>query len=124
MSKPPARRKRILFVNAVNEVTRERAQSFLTDEHIEKIVKAYRGFRDVEGFARVVPIDEIRGNDHNLSIALYVRPSANRVAEAVAEYGNSLAQAIKEWQRSSAALRKSMDELFDMLKEVGLGQGK
>jgi len=39
-AKPKARKGRILFINAVNEVTRERAQSFLTDEHIERIVAA------------------------------------------------------------------------------------
>ena len=36
-TKPKARKGRILFINAVNEVTRERAQSFLTDDHIERI---------------------------------------------------------------------------------------
>jgi type I restriction enzyme M protein len=41
-AKPKARKGKILFINAVNEVTRERAQSFLTDDHIERIVKAYR----------------------------------------------------------------------------------
>jgi len=29
-----------MFINAINEVTRERAQRFLTDDHIEHIVKA------------------------------------------------------------------------------------
>jgi type I restriction enzyme M protein len=42
-AKPKPRKGRILFINAVNEVTRERAQSFLTDDHIERIVRAYRG---------------------------------------------------------------------------------
>lgn len=31
MRKPKNRKNKILFINAVNEVTRERAQSFLTD---------------------------------------------------------------------------------------------
>ena len=48
-----ARKGRILFINAVNEVTRERAQSFLTDDHIERIVKAYEKFKDEPGFTRV-----------------------------------------------------------------------
>ena len=34
-AKPRERRGRILFVNAVNGVTRERAQSFLTDQHTD-----------------------------------------------------------------------------------------
>ena len=51
-AKPKARKGKILFINAVNEVTRERAQSFLTDDHIERIVRAYR---EVQGRARLHP---------------------------------------------------------------------
>ena len=40
-AKAKERRNKVLFINAVNEVSRERAQSFLTDDHIERIVKAY-----------------------------------------------------------------------------------
>src|SRR5271156_137528 len=50
-AKPKARKNKILFINAVNEVTRERAQSFLTDDHIERIVQAYEKFTDAPGFA-------------------------------------------------------------------------
>lgn len=71
-AKPRARRHKILFINAVNEVTRERAQSFLTDEHIARIVAAYRQFKDEPGFTRVAPLEEIRARDGNLSIPLYV----------------------------------------------------
>ena len=70
--KPKARRGKILFINAVNEVTRERAQSFLTDEHLQRVVRAYQEFKDEPGFTRVVPIEEIRAKDGNLSIPLYV----------------------------------------------------
>ena len=35
MNKPKERRNKVLFINAVNEVIRERAQSFLTDDNIQ-----------------------------------------------------------------------------------------
>jgi len=38
-AKPKARQGRILFINAINEVTRERAQSFLTDGHPRALSK-------------------------------------------------------------------------------------
>ena len=104
----------------MDEVTRERAQSFLTDEHIDRIVKAYRAFKDDDGSTRVVGLEEIRSHDYNLSIPLYVRPEAGSVAEAEGDYGESLAKAIEDWQQSSAALRKSMDELILTLKQAGL----
>jgi len=116
--KPKERRNRILFINAVNEVTRERAQSFLTEEHIRRIVGAYRAFADEEGFARVVSNDEIREKGSNLSIPLYVRAdngngNGNGGIDAV-----SLKQAIADWQESSKALRESMCDLFEILEDV------
>src|SRR5207247_1305855 len=78
MHKPVERRGKVLFINAINEVTRERAQSFLEEEHIAHILAAYRTFADEAGFARVATHDEIQANGANLNIALYVRPDANR----------------------------------------------
>ena len=79
---------RILFINAVNEVTRERAQSFLTDEHIERIVKAYERFKDEPGFARVATLEEIRAKEGNLSIPLYVAAKGNEARERVRNTGS------------------------------------
>ena len=75
-AKPKARRNKILLINAVDEVTRERAQSFLTDDHIERIVETYKAFKDEPGFARVATLEEIRAKDGNLSIPLYVASQA------------------------------------------------
>ena len=92
-AKPKEHRNKILFINAVNEVTRERAQSFLTDDHIERIVQAYEAFTDEPGFTRVVGLEEIRARDGNLSIPLYVAPS--ETAKAVeSRNGTSLAAAL------------------------------
>ena len=116
-TKPAKRRNRVLFINAVNEVTRERAQSFLTDEHLDRIVKAYRGFKDIEGFAKVVDNTEIREKGDNLSIPLYVRPENSREENGSQGPEMTVKQAIKEWQASSKALRTSMSELFKTLEQ-------
>ncbi len=107
----------------MNEVTRERAQSFLEEEHVQKILKTYQDFADIEGFARVATLEEIRANNANLSIPLYVRPTANGGNGKVAPLdGKDLQAAIADWQQSSAALRESIDQLFATLKEAGLGE--
>src|ERR1019366_4436858 len=72
MAKPKARKGRILFIDALNEVTRERAQSFLTNDHIGHIVATYKTFKDESGFAHVAPVDEIRKQNWSLNIPLYV----------------------------------------------------
>ncbi|MDH4230634.1 MAG: type I restriction-modification system subunit M [Nitrospirota bacterium] len=116
-NKSKERRNKILFINAVNEVTRERAQSFLTDDHITRISKAYRKFEDIDGFTKVASNDEVRAKSNNLSIPLYVRTEgALRVAEDGAEYrADLLKDAIDSWQESSKTLRTSMGNLLEEL---------
>ena len=118
MNKPKARRNKILFINAVNEVTRERAQSFLTDEHIQRIVQAYRDFADSDGLSRVVGTDEVREKDCSLNLPLYVRADNGKGSSDKTEGSVSLEQAIAEWQQSSKTLRKSMNGLFAILEDA------
>lgn len=118
--KAPDRRGKVLFINAVNEVTRERAQSFLEEEHIQKILQAYQTFADIEGFTHVATLEEMRANQANLNIPLYVRSNRKSNEEAHQDE-QSLTGAIQAWQESSVQLRKSMNDLFAMLEEAGFG---
>jgi type I restriction enzyme M protein len=118
MRKPPECRNRILFINAVNEVTRDRAQSFFTEAHIQNIVQAYHACADVDGFAKVATLDDVRANNANLNIPLYVRAPRNGNGSPALE--SSLEIVIDQWQASSHALRTSMQDLFTMLDAAGL----
>ncbi|MCX6067250.1 MAG: N-6 DNA methylase, partial [Chloroflexi bacterium] len=96
MNKPAERRGRVLFINAVDEVTRERSMSYLKPQHQQCIADAYHAFADVDGFAKVATLDEIRANDGNLSIPLYVR--GRGVGEAKGEYAaDGLTEAVRAW---------------------------
>jgi type I restriction enzyme M protein len=121
MDKPKERRNKVLFINAVNEVTRERAQSFLTDDHIQRIVGAYQAFADEDGFARVIGNDEIGEKGCSLSIPMYVRavtnPAITVLDDSDRHRQNSLLAAIASWQDSSKALRQSMESLFVSLQD-------
>lgn len=111
--KPKARRGKILLINAVNEVTRERAQSFLTEAHQERILRAYRSDRDEPGFSRWVPIDEIRAKDGNLSIPLYLTARVQAEAgEMQPTSAPAMPQAIEAWLKSSIDVRKSLETIL------------
>ncbi len=113
--KPPERKGRVLFVNAVNEVTRERAQSFLTNEHVERIAKAYREFVDEPGFAKVATLDDLRAKDGNLSIPLYVEPVAGSGSVEATEIG-TLRLALGEWLSSRMDLAEALQEVLPGFK--------
>jgi len=110
-AKPKARRGKILLINAVNKVTRERAQSFLTDDHIDRIVRAYEQFKDEPGFDRVVTLDEIRAKEGNLSIPLYVAPKTEEAIALSDQPQSNLQDALVGWLESSNSVRKSLKSL-------------
>ncbi len=116
MKKPPERKLKIIFIKAVNEVTRERAQSFIEEWHMQKILKAYRNFKDIEGFAKVVNIEEIKSNNSNLSVQLYVRSNGEN------NNNKTLKDVLYEWQESSENLKTSTRDLFMKLKEMGFDE--
>ena len=62
----------ILFIDASREFEKAKNQNRLTDEHINKIVDTYQKRVDVDRYAHVATLDEIRENDYNLNIPRYV----------------------------------------------------
>ncbi|MFT8670025.1 MAG: type I restriction-modification system subunit M [Liquorilactobacillus hordei] len=64
--------KDILFIDASNEFEKGKNQNRLSDENINKIVETYRNRVDVDKYAHLASIDEIRENEYNLNIPRYV----------------------------------------------------
>jgi len=118
--KPAKRRGKVIFIDAVNEVTRERSTSYLKPEHQERIADAYHDFKDIAGFAKVASLDEIRDNDGNLSIPLYGHSISMRgraVGDEKGEYAtNGLRNAVKAWEESSIQLSSTLDDLLKTLE--------
>ena len=110
-TKPKDRKGKVLFIDAVDQVTRERAQSFLTPAHIARITNAYRAFDNEAGFAAVATIDAIAKQQHKLSIPLYVTRAATAASDA-----EDLARAVAAWRASSAELRIAATGLFTLLE--------
>ena len=113
--KPPKKRGKVLLIDAVSEVTRERAVSFLRPEHQDRIENAYQAFGDEEGFAKVATTEEIAGQAYSLSIPLYVK---RKTAPAPTHGSPSLKEAWGAWESSGRAFWAEMDSAFDMLNAL------
>ncbi|KAF5091714.1 N-6 DNA Methylase [anaerobic digester metagenome] len=109
-SKKPTHKKKILFINAVDEVTRERTQSYLTVDHINKITQAYHSFKSEPGFCSVVNLDEIQKNHYSLNIPLYISSSKDQNSQI--DHKNSVSEALVDWITSSQSLRESLTEIL------------
>lgn len=85
-----------------------KAQNFLDQEHIDRIVGAYHGYDDVERFAHVADLEEIAGNDYNLNISRYVDTTEPVDVMSVED---ALAQLREAERRRDEAVAR-MDELL------------
>ena len=70
-SKPPKRKGKVLFINADRDYGEGRAQNHLRPRDEEKITDTYRDFTDVDGFAKVVTLEELADSDFNCNIRRY-----------------------------------------------------
>lgn len=116
--KHASRKHRVIFIDAVNEVTRERAQSFLTPEHQQRILSAYKAFADVHGFAKIATLNEINANAGNLSIPLYVKRSDAAIANDSNGGAESLRSAWGQWQTNGRIFRQQTDALVETLERL------
>lgn len=71
-SKPALRAGHALFINADRDYTAGRAQNYLGFEHTEKIVSTYHAWREVPGYSRIVPVQDLLDAEANLNIRRWV----------------------------------------------------
>lgn len=111
-TKPAAQKGKVLFVNAVNEVAREQAQSFLRDSHQEKILDAYRGFADLDQFAAAATLDDIGGKNYSLAIPLYV--AGARAADADEQI--DVLDAVTDWRTAADAADSAVANVIALMQ--------
>jgi len=107
------RKKKVLILDASKEFKTGRAQNELLPEHVERIYGWYREYTDVAGIARVVTLDDIAANDHNLNIPRYVEPKNDQVLLTVEA-------AMKQLRTSAEAAFKAEKKLIGALTTEGL----
>ena len=62
----------VMFIDASRDFKAGKNQNLLSDDNIRKIVETYFAGNDVDKYAYVASLDEIKENDYNLNIPRYV----------------------------------------------------
>ena len=107
-NKSTERKGKVLFIQAVDELRKEKTMSYLDDKHILKIHLAYKKFEKINAFAGIMTNEDIlKDKNSRLSVQLYVNE------EQIEE--DNLGKLLSNWERSSDDLKKSMDTLFSFL---------
>lgn len=62
----------VLFIDASKDFEKGKNQNILRDQDIDKIIETYKKRQDVDKYAHLATMDEIKENDFNLNIPRYV----------------------------------------------------
>lgn len=97
------KKQKVIFIDASEQIRVGRAQNYLDTEHVKQIYNWYNSFSDVDNFVKVVPLTDIKENDFNLNIPLYVEKIIEDNLPSVEEALFDLKDA---WQASLKAEEK------------------
>jgi len=103
--KSAERKGKVLFINASKEFEQHpevRKLNILGKSHIEKIRAAYKNFSEEKGFSRIVSLDDVKQNDYNLNVTLYI----------MAEEEGEQIDIAREWKEL-----QEIDKERDLLKD-------
>lgn len=103
--------KDILFIDASSEFNKVKNKNELTTDNINKIIDTYRNREDVEKYAYVADLSEIKENDYNLNIPRYVDTFEEQPVIP-------LSQLAKEMTDVNMDIVKSTNELLGLLDEL------
>lgn len=110
-SKSDNQKGKVVIIDASGDYKEGKNQNQLLDEHVDKIVKAYDGFEDVDKYMRVVDLDEIKQNDYNLNISRYIDTSEPEPEVDLKAVRANLKQLEAEEKEIDAKLEQFLNEL-------------
>lgn len=109
-NKPADKKKKVLFIDASEQVRVGRAQNYLEAEHVNQIFNWYQKFKEVENFVSIATWDDLVENDFNLNIPLYVdkimEDNLPSVEEALADLKQAWAESQKAEEQFKSILEK------------------
>jgi len=102
-NKDAEKKGRVLFIDGSDQIRVGRAQNFLETEHVRQIFDWFNGYADVENFVKKATVEDIKENDFNLNIPLYVEKMIEDNLPSVEE---AMADLKKAWKESLKAEKK------------------
>ena len=106
-------RKDILFIDASNDGHYEKGknQNNLREEDIQRIVDAFDKYEDIDKFAHVATLDEIKENEYNLNIPRYVDTFEEEEPVDMDAVKLNIANIKKELAGVEVKMQKQLEEL-------------
>ncbi len=99
---------KIIFINAIKEVTRKGGESYLEDSHIKSIVDAYNSDNDYE-FKKSIPFNDIKENNFDLSVQKYV------FLDESDNESDDIDSIVEEWSMTRSNVTTCLDNFINLL---------
>jgi type I restriction enzyme M protein len=106
------RKNNVIFIDASDQIRVGRAQNFLEPEHVNQIFQWYKNGIDVENYVKIASINDIKDNDFNLNIPLYVEKIIEDNLPSVEEALRDLKKAWAESQKAEEKFRNILSKFI------------
>ena len=77
-NKSHIRKKKIIFIYAARDYEQGKVRNKLRDSDIQKIISAYRGYKDIDRYSHIADPEVLQENEFNLSVPRYVDTSEDK----------------------------------------------
>jgi len=111
-AKPHERRGKVVLVNASAEFQKGRPKNFIPEASVTKIADAFEAGADIEGFVKVVSVEDVAAGDFNLGPSRYVQPVVR-----IEEY--DIQQTLDDLARLDAEAKLLERELAVTFRDLG-----
>ena len=111
-NKDEHKKNKVFFIDASDQIRVGKAQNHLEEEHIKNIYGWYIRNIDVDNYAKVASIDEIRDNEYNLEISLYLEKI---IEDSLPSLEDALTDLKIAWKECQEAEKKFKDILKEFI---------
>jgi len=98
-NKDAHKKDKVLFIDASDQIRVGRAQNYLEPKNVQQIFNWYNAYQDVENYVKVASKEDLKENDYNLNIPLYVEKiiedNLPSVEEALADLKTAWNESLK-----------------------------
>jgi len=101
-----------LIIDGEKDYLEGKNQNTLRAEDIEKIVKAFDDYKNIDKYCRVVDIKEIKENEFNLNVKRYIDSSEEEEEIDVGEVYKEIEELEKEKKEVDKKVKGYLEELY------------
>lgn len=101
----------VLFIDASKDFEKTKSQSRLTDDDVTKIFETYNNRAEIEKYSHKATLSEIKENEYNLSIPLYVDGFEEEPKVDIEEVAKNLKSLHKQEEEFKSKIAQFCDEL-------------